>query len=188
MKKSSNALRGQFLVGMPHLKDTRFAKSVIFLCEHDTLGAMGLVINHAFAGLTVHMVLRDLGLTIAPEVPDSPILQGGPLESGRGFVLHSSDYTEDATISFSEDLSITPTVSVLKMVAAGKGPGHSALILGHASWRAGQLDKEMAQNDWLSVPADPDVIFNLPIEKRWQQVWGQVGIDPAMLSNAVGHS
>ena len=179
---------GQLLIAMPGMQDERFYKTVIYLCAHTDDGAMGLVLNQVIKGLSFPGLLEQLG--IDGEVSDRsvPIHFGGPVESGRGFVLHSNESQQDATLEVDGDISLTATVDVVKAIARGRGPKHSLLALGYAGWGPGQLDDEIRANGWLQAPADMDLIFDDAQVDKWERSIAKIGIDPGMLSDEVGHA
>ena len=189
-------LDGQVLVAMPSLADERFAKSVIYLCAHSQEGAMGIVINKpashiVFRKLLVQLQIIDDGESI--RLPSGAegieVLQGGPVDKARGFVLHSADFfIKDTTLSIDERMCLTATVDVLRAIAKGEGPHRAALALGYAGWAPGQLEAEIRENSWLSSPATPDLIFDTPAEARYEVVMRGLGIDPAMLSSTAGRA
>jgi putative transcriptional regulator len=189
-------LDGQVLVAMPTLADERFAKSVIYLCAHSQEGAMGIVINKpashiVFRKLLIQLQIIEDGDSI--RLPESAegieVLQGGPVDKARGFVLHSADFfIKDTTLSIDERMCLTATVDVLRAIAKGEGPHRAALALGYAGWAPGQLEAEIRENSWLSSPATPDLIFDTPAEARYDVVMRRLGIDPAMLSSTAGRA
>ncbi len=179
-------LSGQLLIAMPQMQDPRFMRSVIFLCAHTADGAMGLVVNKIVAQPSIEDLLRQLG--IAPEGFDgTPVHFGGPVEAGRGFVLHSTDYTEEATLTVS-GVGLTATTDILRAIGRGAGPRRSLLALGYAGWGPGQLDAEIQANGWLHVAADDDLIFDTGFEDKWRRAIGKLGVDPAALSGDAGHA
>lgn len=185
-------LTGQLLLAMPSLADPRFHRAVIYVCSHDAGGAMGLVINHPLPGLEFSDLIGQLNIESGAKGSLShlslPVLSGGPVESARGFLLHSSEFRLPDTVYVDEFFSVTGTVDALKAVAAGKGPRQLLFILGYAGWSAGQLDREMQDNAWLTVPADPALIFHAGAEEKWDMAIGKLGFDPAMLSSAAGRA
>ena len=189
---SGSYLGGKLLIAMPTMADTRFHKAVILLCAHDKNGAMGLMINHTIAGIEFEHLLEQLGITSDIEVDFSKyamqVMNGGPVESSRGFLLHSNDFLKDDTIKISENFSVTGTVEALRDVAKGEGPNKVLFILGYAGWNAGQLEQELQQNAWLVVDPDPSIIFNPQHDQKWSRAIGKLGIDPGMLSGDVGRA
>ena len=189
-------LDGQVLVAMPSLADERFAKSVIYLCAHSPEGAMGIVINKpashvVFRKLLVQLQIIDDGesIRLPAGAEGIEVLQGGPVDKARGFVLHSADFfIKDTTLSIDERMCLTATVDVLRAIAKGEGPHRAALALGYAGWAPGQLETEIRENSWLSSPATPDLIFDTPAQARYDMVMRGLGIDPAMLSSTAGRA
>ena len=181
------SLEGKLLLAMPGMKDARFFQTVIYICSHSKEGAMGIVINKPVETLNFSQLLKQLKIK-AKAVKEIPIHAGGPVESGRGFVLHSVDYTQDSTMKVCSSIYLSATVDILQALAKGTGPKKYLLALGYAGWGDGQLEKEMTQNSWLSVDADEAVIFNSPMEEKWTRAMACVGIDSARLSGDVGHA
>lgn len=185
---ADSSLAGQLLVAMPQMADPRFARSVVYLCAHSADGAMGLVVNRLIDSLTFHNLLEQIGVEQAREADDMPIHFGGPVESSRGFVLHTSDYVQDSTLMIEDDIALTATIDVLKAIARGQGPERRVLALGYAGWGAGQLDAEIQANGWLLVPADLDLVFGDDNEGKWQRAIAKIGIDLTLLSSEAGHA
>lgn len=189
-----NSLEGHFLVAMPDMDDENFAESVIFVVGHGEEGAMGLVVNRPLETMSFADVLDELELS-APnstvQLPDSNgeriVLRGGPVEKGRGFVLHTGDYTSGNTYKVSEGVGMTATLDVLRAMAYGPAPQRSLFALGCCGWSAGQLEEEIAANGWLTIPYDRALLFDVPPEKRYQHALASLHITPASLSSAVGH-
>ena len=181
-------LSGQLLVAMPGMEDPRFVKTVIYMCAHNEDGAMGLVINRAIESLTFPDLLEQLGIeTVDPDARIN-IQFGGPVESGRGFVLHSSDYSQDVTMVVDNDVALTATIDILKAIAVGDGPRQRLLALGYSGWGPGQLDSEIKRNGWLHVDADKELVFGLDLDGKWDRAIRKIGIDPRMLSGEAGHA
>lgn len=181
-------LAGQLLVAMPQMLDERFAKTVIYMCAHTEDGAMGLVVNKVLENIDFPDLLDQLGLSPSPTGDDIRVHFGGPVESGRGFVLHSSDYVQDATMVIDDGIAMTATTDILRDIAEGEGPRNSLLALGYAGWGPGQLDSEIQANGWLSVPADDTLIFGTDPKAIWQGALAKIGIDVSMLSGDAGHA
>jgi putative transcriptional regulator len=182
---------GQLLIAMPGMQDERFYKTVIYMCAHTEEGAMGLVLNQVMDGLSFPDLLEQLG--IDEDGPESlsnsvPIHFGGPVEAGRGFVLHSDEYQQDATLEVDDGVALTATIDILKAIARGYGPRQSLLALGYAGWGPGQLDDEIRANGWLQAPADIDLIFGEDQASKWERSIAKIGIDPRMLSGDAGHA
>jgi len=189
-------LDGQILIAMPVMGDPRFERSVIYLCAHSSEGAMGIIVNRPagsidFPELLVQLdIIKHADQIMLPENAESmKVLKGGPVETGRGFVLHSSDFfIEDATLRIDEGICLTATVDILKAIAKGDGPKHAILALGYAGWAAGQLETEIQKNDWLHCDADPDLIFGSKVEEKYLRALRKIGVEPGMLSNEAGHA
>ena len=183
------SLAGQLLVAMPHMLDERFARSVVYLCAHSPEGgAMGLVINKLLGSLTLGELYARLDLVPQESALGRPIHFGGPVEAGRGFVLHSGEYREEATVVVGKNIAVTATLDILRAIGNGEGPKSSILALGYAGWAPGQLDAEIQANGWLSVAADPDLVFAADLERKWLAALGKLGIEPSMLSTDAGHA
>nr|WP_269065924.1 YqgE/AlgH family protein [Martelella mediterranea] len=184
---------GQFLIAMPQLAESEFERSVIYICAHSGDGAMGFIINRA-QSVTFPEVLHQLDLVGEerdPEMPsliDFPVLCGGPVEPGRGFVLHSYDYSGDGSIPISDDMAMTGTLDVLKSVAAGRGPERATLLLGYTGWAPGQLESEIANNDWLTCPAIEDMVFDRDLDSKYERALYSMGVRPSSLSTNIGHA
>jgi putative transcriptional regulator len=187
-KSGSGYLTGQLLIAMPQMNDPRFQRTVIYICAHTADGAMGLVVNREIEALTFPDLLKQLN--IDAEVVDDRIqvLFGGPVETGRGFVLHSSDYVQNATMLVDKRVGLTATMEVLKDIASGNGPRLNLLALGYAGWGPGQLDAEIHANGWLTVPADDELIFDPDLDNKWERALAKIGIDFSMLSGEAGHA
>lgn len=186
-------LAGMLLVAMPSMPDERFARSVVFLCSYDDQGAMGLIINQVNDELAFDTVAKELSL--APDDPTRradlaaiPVHCGGPVEVGRGFVLHTLDYRHDNSLIINEQYGLTATVEILEAIAEGRGPERMIFALGYAGWSAGQLDGEIQSSGWLLAPADETVIFDLDQDAKWQGALAKLGIHPSALSAASGRA
>lgn len=188
MQKSSGYLAGQILIAMPQMQDPRFNRAVVYLCAHTAEGAMGLVINRPFNGLSFPDLLEQLEIEPTAPCRDIRIHFGGPVEGGRGFVLHSTDYLQESTLLVDDSVALTATVDVLKAMAEGHGPRSSLLALGYAGWSPGQLDSEILENVWLNVPADEQLLFGHDLDHKWEQAIHKLGIDFGSLSGDVGHA
>lgn len=181
-------LTGRFLVAMPGMQDDRFQQTLIYMCAHGPEGAMGLVVNKPMDSISFPDLLSQLDISMPPAGEGIEVLFGGPVETGRGFVLHSPDYMHDATMVVDDEVALTATVDVLKAIADGSGPRQRLLALGYAGWESGQLDAEIKANGWLSVDADPQLLFDSDIGSKWERAMGKLGIDPLMLSDRAGHA
>jgi putative transcriptional regulator len=189
-------LDGQLLIAMPVMGDPRFERSVIYLCAHSAEGAMGIMVNRPAGSIDFPELLVQLNIINKAEQIQLPenaesmkVLRGGPVDTGRGFVLHSSDfYIENATLRIDDGICLTATVDILRAIAKGAGPKHAILALGYAGWRAGQLEAEIQDNGWLHCDADPELVFGDDIEDKYSRALRKIGIDPGMLSNEAGHA
>lgn len=182
------SLRNHFLIALPGMSDPSFAQSVTYICEHGPEGAMGVVINHPM-NLTLEEVFQQLKLGSAGAKGHSAVLAGGPVSRERGFVLHPRDErTWQSSLHVGDDVSLTASRDILDAMAAGEGPAKALLILGYAGWEAGQLEDELADNAWLTVPADSTVIFDTPIEQRWSAAARQLGVDVSLIPRQAGHA
>ncbi len=181
-------MTGQLLIAMPQMEDARFARTLIYICAHTAEGAMGLVVNRAVDNVTFPDLLRQLNITSSTSSPQDPILFGGPVETGRGFVLHSADYVRDATLLVDRDVGLTATLDILKDIASGQGPRRCLLMLGYAGWGPGQLDAEIQANGWLNTPADESLIFGHDLDTKWDKALAKLGVDLSTLSVEAGHA
>jgi putative transcriptional regulator len=189
-------LDGQMLIAMPVMEDERFQRSVIYVCAHTAEGAMGIIVNHPagsidFPGLLMQLdIIKKSDRIMLPEDAEAmKVLKGGPVETARGFVLHSSDFfIQDSTLTIDDDISLTATLDILKAIAQGNGPKRAILALGYAGWAPGQLEDEIQHNGWLHCPADPDLVFGKDTEGKYERALKKIGIDLAMLSNEAGHA
>ncbi|WP_201837896.1 YqgE/AlgH family protein [Microvirga zambiensis] len=189
-------LDGQVLVAMPGMMDERFARSVIYVCAHSAEGAMGIILNRPATNVNMPDLLVQL--EIIPElerirlpqrVGTMQVLMGGPVETSRGFVLHSPDFhIEQSTLPIDDSVCLTATIDILRAIAAGRGPENAVLALGYAGWGAGQLEMELQANGWLNCPADAELIFNTAVDLRYEMALRRIGIEPAMLSMEAGHA
>ena len=189
-------LDGQMLVAMPNMADERFARSVIYLCAHSDEGAMGIVINRAapkvkFPELLVQLdvIARDEAIHLPGKAGSMQVLKGGPVETGRGFVLHSSDFfIDNSTLPIDPTVSLTATIDILRAIAKGDGPDRAVLALGYAGWQAGQLEAEMQGNGWLNVPADTSLIFDRALDSKYERAVKNLGVDLSRLSSESGRA
>lgn len=189
-------LEGQLLIAMPTMGDSRFERTVIYMCAHSAEGAMGIVLNQtaeevSFSDLLVQLEILPEGEPI--QLPDDDegiqVHKGGPVETGRGFVLHSGDYfISDSTLAFDSDICLTATVEILKAIAEGRGPRQALLALGYAGWAPGQLEAEIQRNGWLTCPADPRIVFAPDVEQKYDLALQKIGIDPRLLSGQAGNA
>jgi len=182
------SLAGQVLIAMPSMGDERFAHSVIYMCAHSKDGAMGIVVNRPLAQPSFEDLLRQLKIDPVPPARDIRLCSGGPVETGRGFVLHSADWTDPASLKVDGTLALTASLDILKAIATGGGPEKGILALGYAGWGPGQLDSEIQQNAWLSGPPDLGVIFDSEHDTKWRRALAVLHVDPLMLSGTAGRA
>jgi Putative transcriptional regulator len=187
-------LDGQFLIAMPGMQDGNFARAVVYICAHSDAGAMGFIINRAqeisFTDVLLHLKLMEEADTIMLPQPtrDIPILAGGPVETGRGFVLHSDDFSSESSVPVSEDISLTATLDVIRAICDGRGPARATMLLGYAGWGPGQLEMEIAANGWLNCPSTDELIFDTALEEKYERALALLGVSPEMLSSEAGHA
>ncbi|WP_420564119.1 YqgE/AlgH family protein [Thalassobaculum sp.] len=183
-------LTGQLLIAMPSMRDPRFTRTVIYMCVHNDQGAMGLVINRLVGSIKFSDLLEELELKSPPvgSARYPTIHFGGPVETGRGFVLHSDDYLRDDSMPLEDGLALTATVDILRDIALGSGPNKAMLALGYAGWGPGQLDGELQENSWLSVEADPELLFDAALDDKWEKALAKIGISASLLSTDAGHA
>lgn len=195
--RSRSYLDGQLLVAMPGMPDARFAKSVIYICAHSNEGAMGLVINQkankiSFPDLLVQLdvIKEDQAISLPSQAGGVPVVRGGPVETGRGFVLHSDEFSIDnSTLQIANHVSLTATIDILRAIADGSGPSRALLALGYASWSPGQLEKEISGNGWLTAPAsDASLLFDDSHESKYSRALATLGVNEAFLSSQAGHA
>ncbi len=178
---------GKLLLAMPGMGDPRFNRSVIYMCSHDEEGAMGIAINQRVDGLTFKQLLSRLNIEPSTN-REIPIHSGGPVETGRGFVLHTADYFQSSTLKITDDISLSATVDILSLLAREEGPKKALLALGYAGWGEGQLEDEITRNSWLTVEASEDLLFNTPWSEKWTKAMALAGIDSVKLSSEAGHA
>jgi putative transcriptional regulator len=190
------SLEGQFLIAMPALREGPFARSVVYMCAHREDGAMGLIINQLADEIDFAELLTQLGIVPAepairlpPRVEPVRVMRGGPVETGRGFVLHTADYgSNDSTVKIANDVCLTATIDILRAIARGTGPAHAVLALGYAGWSSGQLESEILANGWLTCPADPALIFDADDASKYDRALARLGVNLGMLSSEAGHA
>lgn len=186
--KGESPFRDHLLVAMPSLREGFFTKSVIYVCAHSEAGAMGIVINQRLPDVEFRELLSQLRLPQSKLAAEPVVHFGGPVETGRGFVLHSTDFLRDDTVRINDHVCITGTVDILRAMAEGKGPRKSLFALGYAGWGAGQLEEEMQANSWLTIPADDEILFRTPLAEKWDTALSRIGIEPLTLSPEAGHA
>jgi putative transcriptional regulator len=194
--ESPGFLDGQMLIAMPAMPDERFSRAVIYLCAHSSEGAMGIIVNKlarniALPDLLVQLdiIARDQAIRMPPRAQRVSVMTGGPVETSRGFVLHTTDFViKDSTVSVAENIGLTVTIDMLRAIARGDGPESAILALGYASWGAGQLEAEIRQNTWLHGSLDTSLVFGVDHEAKYDRALRTLGIDPAFLSQEAGRA
>jgi putative transcriptional regulator len=182
-------LTGQCLIAMPGMGDPRFEHSLVYLCAHSEDGAMGLIVNKPTDELTMGELLEQLDVADTPRPLPAPVYFGGPVETGRGFVLHGDDYRSPmATLAVTAELRMTATLDVLEEIGAGRGPARYLMMLGYAGWGPGQLEGEIAQNAWLTCPADAELMFATPDVDKWESALSRIGVPALALSAEAGRA
>lgn len=185
---SALSLSHHFLIAMPNMADPFFARSVVYLCEHTEHGAMGMIVNRA-SDMSLEELFSQIGLKlIRTELAKLPVYFGGPVQADRGFVLHQPLGNWQSSLSVTDDIAMTTSKDILTAVGEGHGPERMLVALGYAGWEAGQLEHEIGQNGWLTVPADMSIVFDLPPEDRYDAAIKLLGFDPALLSGEAGHA
>ena len=189
MESCMTDLTGHLLIAMPDMGDPRFEKSVILLCEHSDKGAMGLIVNKPTPEIPVKELLEQLDIEPRADLTGTSIHFGGPVEHGRGFVLHSPDYDRNSsTLAVADGISMTATMDILEDIANGQGPRRMILALGYSGWGPGQLEKEFQENGWLSCPADPEVVFHHDDDRKWEAALDSMGVSALLLSSDGGRA
>lgn len=181
------SLRDHFLIAMPGLNDSSFARTVTYICEHSDKGAMGVVINTA-TSMLLKEIFSQMNMDDLSDQGEQIVMSGGPVQPERGFVLHSNEAKWQSTLEISPDISLTASRDIISALAAGTGPKQCLIALGYAGWGEGQLEAEIAANSWLTVPANKDIIFNTPFEARWTSAAQTLGIDVNLISSTAGHA
>ncbi len=182
-------LTGQLLIAMPTMPDPRFERTVIYMCTHSEDGAMGLVVNKALESISFTELLEQLEIGLDwSTAGDYPILSGGPVDAGRGFVLHSDDFMREGTKAVQDGVALTWTIDILRAIAGGTGPRQHLLALGYTGWGPGQLDAEIQANGWLHAPADDSLLFDTDLDAKWERAIAKIGVSPSMLSAESGHA
>jgi len=191
-----DGLDGKLLISMPGIGDPRFERAVIYMCAHSDEGAMGIIVNKPAEDISFSQLLAKLNVMPGDETiqlpqgaDDMPVHVGGPVETGRGFVLHTADYfAEDSTLPVDDQMGLTATLTILRSIVDGSGPRLALLALGYAGWGPGQLEREIQDNGWLHCDADEALIFDLDDTAKYDQALTKIGIDPAALSSIAGHA
>ena len=193
-RRERGFLDGHFLIAMPNMADSNFARTVVYICAHSEDGAMGFVINRSqplsFSDVLLHLQLvgEEELICLPGATRDFPIRSGGPVETGRGFVLHSDDYMSESSIPVSDDICLTATLDIVKAITRGRGPRRGLMMLGYAGWGAGQIESEIGANGWLSCPAQEELIFDTNLDSKYERALALMGVTPAMLSAEAGHA
>jgi putative transcriptional regulator len=195
-KRGRGYLDGQMLIAMPAMLDERFVRSLIYICAHSSEGAMGIVVNHPAPNISFPDLLVKLNVVpqadriqLPPRAEGVKVMRGGPVETERGFVLHSADFViENSTLPIAEGICLTATIDILKAIANGEGPASAILALGYAGWAPGQLENEIQGNGWLHCAADPELVFGPDIDGKYDKALKKIGIDLGMLSSEAGHA
>jgi putative transcriptional regulator len=181
-------LVNQFLVAMPSLNDPNFHQSVVYICEHNAQSALGIVVNKP-TDMVLNDIFKQLAMTsVDQNIGQQPVFQGGPVQTERGFVIHEPPGHWESTLILDEQLGVTSSRDVLASMANGRGPQKIFVALGYAGWGAGQLEVELANNSWLSLPADRSIIFETPVEQRWQAAAQLIGVDLSLITGDAGHA
>jgi len=179
---------GHFLIAMPSLDDGFFNQAVTYICEHDESGCFGIIINQE-AGITLKQIAKEMNIDTKDDYnKDQPVFIGGPVDQGRGFILHRPAGNWQSSLKVKNNVALTTSKDILQAIAKNEGPEDNIVALGYAGWAAGQLEDEMARNTWLSCPADEQIIFNTPTKERWKAAAKLIGIDLSLLSNDAGHA
>jgi putative transcriptional regulator len=187
-REISGSVEGQLLIAVPHMEDPRFRHSVIFMCSHSRSGAVGLVINKVIDDMPFADLLQQLDIERGEKAKAIRVHFGGPVEPGRGFVLHSQDYKIDGTAQVAGGMALTATTDILRDMALGRGPQDSLLALGYSGWGPGQLDREIQDNGWLVVQPDRSLLFDTEVDTKWQRAYAKLGVEPGALSQTSGRA
>ena len=183
-------LTGQLLLAMPTMRDPRFTRSVIYVCAHNADGAIGLVVNRLVGSIEFSDLIEQLDVNLgeAGLVTNPPVHFGGPVDTDRGFVLHSADYQSDETLDIDSAFGLTASVDIVRTIAAGSGPKNHLLALGYAGWGPGQLDSEIQENAWLNIDADNALVFDTDLDSKWDRALAKLGVNSALLSTEAGRA
>lgn len=186
----AGSLAGKCLVATPYMDDSRFKKAVVFICSHSDRGAMGLIINHPLDEPSFPELLEQFKIEPTEEMEDVTIVHGGPIENGYGFVLHSAEHNDRSTqsITHQNNLHISSSLDLLRLLAQGKGPKNTLLALGYTGWDAGQLEAELAEHVWLVTECDEALLFDISCNHRWETALARIGVTPAFMSQTVGRA
>jgi putative transcriptional regulator len=184
----SLVLPGKLLVAMPYMQDSRFHQSVVYVCGNDATGSMGFILSKNLSGFVFHDLLKQVDIPTGYKCPDLAIVYGGPADISRGFVLHSLDYYIDATVLVDKNIGVTSTLEILKALSRGEGPTRRLIALGYVGWLPGQLESEIASNNWLFVDPTMELLFGVPVDMKWRTAMSSIGVDPASLTLECGHA
>ena len=187
MKKNKKFLSGKFLIATPSMSDPRFYKSVIYIITHKSEGAMGIVINQPIIETKINNIINNEELKDNSNIDNIPITYGGPVDTKKGFVLHTREFKDETTIKVGQNIFLTSNISILKSIVKGDGPKNSLFALGYAGWTPGQLESEISKNGWLVAPGNPELIFKCRIEERWNKAIKSIGINPNLLNSESGN-
>lgn len=187
-KTAGDSLTGHFLIAMPSLDDGFFNQAVTYICEHDENGSFGIIINQQ-TNITLTQIAKEMKIEVSiTDNAKQPIYLGGPVDQGRGFILHQPTGDWHSSLKVNDKVALTTSKDILTAIVKNEGPENSIVALGYAGWAAGQLEAEMASNTWLSCPAEESIIFNTPVEERWKAAAKSIGVDLSLLSNDAGHA
>jgi len=188
-KDADSFLLGKLLIAMPGMPDKRFEKSVIFMCAHSDQGAMGIIVNKPLEGLTFRELVEKLDVHVTANTPNPPVMFGGPVGTGQGFVLHSAEYAaKDATTTVTPEISLTVSVDILRAIAEGRGPEKAMFALGYAGWGPGQIEGELKSNGWIHCDPDKTILFDLAHDAKWRAALAKLGVDISGLSADAGRA
>jgi putative transcriptional regulator len=186
---NDNFLEGKLLIAMPGMPDPRFERSVIFMCAHSASGAVGIIVNKPFEGLAFRELMAKLNIKVTSNRPGGPILYGGPVETGRGFVVHSGEFSVgESTMPVTDQVSLTGSIDILAAIAEGRGPERSIFALGHAGWGPGQIEHELSGNGWIHCDIDEHILFDDNHDTKWSAALAKLGIDISGLSVEIGRA
>lgn len=181
-------LTGKLIVAMPYMPDSRYAQSVIYVCGHDITGAMGLIVNRPLNSVSFEELLEQMDVPFLKGAHSAPVHYGGPVEVGRGFVLHSADYITESTVFINDHFALTATLDILRSINHNHGPQDALLALGYIGWASGQLEQEIQDNYWLIIDASPHLVFKNNVDNLWRLAMASIGVEPETLSIESGHA
>lgn len=188
-RQSDGFLTGKLLIAMPGMPDVRFEKSVIFVCSHSAEGALGLIVNKPLEGLPFRELMTQMDIPVTDATPRVPVMFGGPVETDRGYVLHSNERANtQATLAVTPEIALTPTIDILRAIARGTGPQKFLFALGYAGWGPGQIEDEIAGNGWIHCDADTEIIFRDDTASKWEMALAKLGANISGLSSDIGHT